>query len=81
LHKVRPNWNMWKPHRRVLTILNRVLLHMESGRAVLPVGVGVLDGRSNASLSGVAASLSRILNRYPRTARLAYGMSPGPLDV
>jgi pentatricopeptide repeat protein len=77
LHQVRRNWNMWKPHRRVLTILNRVLLHMESGRPVLPIGVGASDDRLNTPLSDVYALLSRILNRYPRTARLAYGISHG----
>lgn len=69
LHEVHRSRNYWRPHRNVLMVLGRALQHMESGRAVLPIGA---SGDTEVASSEVFASLARIVNLYPKAATLAY---------
>jgi pentatricopeptide repeat protein len=74
------NWYQWKPHKSVLKSLSKVLLHLESGRLVLPLlppGMKRDDAEVNLRSSDQAhVLLGRLQTLYPRTCKLAYDQVP-----
>jgi pentatricopeptide repeat protein len=74
------NWYQWKPHKSVLKTLSKALLHLESGRLVLPLlppGMEREDAESKVQSSDQAhALLERLQTLYPRTCKLAYDQVP-----
>ncbi|KAI0375872.1 hypothetical protein BV20DRAFT_1110207 [Pilatotrama ljubarskyi] len=79
LQQLSPVWNTWRPHGATLTLLGRVLDHLQSGRLVQAIRPGsdlefeqaALDEKEITQRTEAAGEvLGGIYDAFPRTVRL-----------
>ncbi|KAH9850795.1 hypothetical protein C2E23DRAFT_734376 [Lenzites betulinus] len=79
LHQLSPVWNTWRPHGATLTLLGRVLAHLQAGKLVQPLNPDVDRHYADAALDedeirrrteAAGGVLGGIYDAFPRTVRL-----------
>ncbi|KAI0832639.1 hypothetical protein BC628DRAFT_1309318 [Trametes gibbosa] len=81
LHQLSPVWNTWRPHGATLTLLGRVLAHLQAGKLVQPLNPDIdrhfteaaLDeGEIRRRTEAAGEVLGVIYDGCPRTVRLIH---------
>lgn len=78
LQHIAPNWNIWRPHSTVLRMMTMVLIRLESGYTINPIGSNDIDDdwddmdseATRARQREARSQLERICRNYPQTTQM-----------